>query len=244
MRLRAGLQENVRSHCLCFVIRASSFGFDSGIQTSSFEFISLVCIYLLLVFFWSIEWPGQLHSTSLSRNGQRWFTRSQPAGRSCCCARAGFSSKATKIAFSITHSEFLLFPTYLHQSRGELKAEVELESAAAEPEQVHITAAGVVTDIIKVESRAQVDRLDDQHIWAPSLIDMRFNYKPQNPLYLVLVRAFRLHDPIVLPNTPAYAGCKSWVPLQQPIATGAALPVLDDLIYEHSRETILARLNP
>jgi hypothetical protein len=156
--------------------------------------------------------------------------------------KGGILEQSVKNRFSITHNEFFFFSTYLHQSRGELKPEVEFESAATEPASVRITSAGVVTDILKVQSREQIDRLDDQHIWTSSLLDMRFNYKPQNPLYLVLVRAYRLHEPIVLENTPAYAGCKSWVPLASPIETGNALPVLDDVKYEHHKNVVLDRL--
>src|SRR5258707_14517704 len=88
--------------------------------------------------------------------------------------KGGILEQSIKNRFSITHNEFLFFPTYLHQSCGELKPEAHagLEPATAEPAQVRVTAAGVVTDIIKIESRAQVDRLDDEHIWTSSLIDM------------------------------------------------------------------------
>ncbi len=165
------------------------------------------------------------------------------AGRQILLLRkGGILEQSVKDRFSITHNEFLFFPTYLHQSRGELKPEVHFEPAATEPDQVRLTAAGVVTDIIRIESRPQIDRLDDRHIWTPSLIDMRFNYKPQNPLYLVLVRAYRLHEPVTLANTPAFAGCKSWVPVGHPIATGDATAVLDDVKFEHQRQTILERL--
>jgi hypothetical protein len=158
--------------------------------------------------------------------------------------KGGILEQSQKNRFSITHNEFLFFPTYLHQSRGELKPEgqEDLESVTAEPEQVRITTAGVVSDILKIESRQQIDRLDDEHVWTASLIDMRFNYKPKNPLYLVLVRAYRLHEPVRLANLPAYAGCKSWVPLDQPLATGGALPVLDDVKYEHRRKAILGKI--
>ena len=131
--------------------------------------------------------------------------------------KGGILEQSIKNRFSITYNEFLFFPTYLHQSRGQLKPEVSFEPAAAEPNDVRLTAAGVVTDILKATSREQVDRLDDQHIWTSELLDMRFNYKPQNPLYLVLVRAYRLAEPVTLPNTPAYAGCKSWVPMEQAV---------------------------
>jgi hypothetical protein len=190
----------------------------------------------------AMAWP-----ISLDVALKEWATvvRALEAGRQILLLRkGGILEQSIKNRFEIKYNEFLLFPTYLHQSRGELKPEAhaELQPVTAEPEQVRITAAGVVTDIIKVQSREQVDRLDSEHIWTSSLIDMRFQYKPQNPLYLVLVRAYRLHQPAVLANTPAYTGCKSWVPLEQPIETGDALPVLDDVKYEHRRQTILNKL--
>ncbi|HZK82524.1 MAG TPA: DUF1802 family protein [Humisphaera sp.] len=146
--------------------------------------------------------------------------------------------------FELENREFLLFPTYLHQNLKMLKPEAHagFEAKTAEPEQVRISAAGVVTDIVQVKSRAQMDALNDEHIWATPLVDMRFSYKPQNPLYLVLVRAYRLHEPLTIANTPAYAGCKSWVPLVQEVAVGDALPVLDDVLYGFKRTAIMDKL--
>ncbi|HEY8666283.1 MAG TPA: DUF1802 family protein [Tepidisphaeraceae bacterium] len=146
--------------------------------------------------------------------------------------------------FELEHREFLLFPTYLHQKREMLKLEAQqgVEEGAGEPEEVHFTGAGVVTDIVQLKSRRQMDALEGEHIWAPELIDMRFNYRPENPLYLMLVRCYRLHEPEVIANTPAYAGCKSWVPLGAEVATGTALPVLDDLKYEIRKAEIMNRL--
>jgi hypothetical protein len=146
--------------------------------------------------------------------------------------------------FELDHPEFLLFPTYLHQNLKMLKpdAHAGFEPHTAEPDRVRLSAAGVVTDIVQVTSRAQVDAIDAEHIWTAPLIDMRFNYKPQNPLYLLLVRAYRLREPVEVENTPAYAGCKSWVPLDEPIATGGAAPVLDDVQYESRRRAILQKV--
>ena len=156
--------------------------------------------------------------------------------------KGGILEQAVKNRFAITHDAFLVFPTYLHQSRAQLKDEVAFEPAAAEPDVVRLAAAGVVTDIVKVRDREQIDRLDDLHIWTSALIDMRFNYKPQNPLYLVLVRAYRLATAASLPNTPAYAGCKSWVPLGQAVSTAGATAALDDAAYADHRQAVLDRL--
>ena len=58
------------------------------------------------------------------------------------------------------------------------------EHRAAEPEKVSLQFAGAISDIVRIEHRAQIDAIDAEHVWTTPLIDMRFNYKPQNPLYL------------------------------------------------------------
>jgi hypothetical protein len=146
--------------------------------------------------------------------------------------------------FEVEHREFLLFPTYVHQNLKMLKpaAQVGFEARSEEPKQIRMTSAGVVTDIVQLKSRAQMDAIDDEHIWTPPLLDMRFNYRPENPLYLLLIRAYRLHEPLCVDNTPEYAGCKSWVPLNQAVGTGNAVLALDDVKYEFKRKGILERI--
>jgi hypothetical protein len=165
------------------------------------------------------------------------------SGRQILLLRKGGIFEA-KHGFEAKHREFLLFPTYLHQQRGMLKSDAaaQMQGRAEEPAQVVISAAGVVTDIIRVENRGQIDRLEDEHIWTSPLIDMRFNYKPKNPLYLLLVRAYRLPVPQMIQNTPAYAGCISWVPLDAPVGVAGATPVLDDARYVQTRRAIFDKM--
>ena len=99
-----------------------------------------------------------------------------------------------------------------------------------------------VSDIVQLKSREQMDAIEKEHVWTKPLIDMRFNYRPENPLYLLLVRAYRLGNAVTVDNTPAYAGCKSWVPLEKGISTHGATAVLDDTTYQTRRQLILARL--
>lgn len=187
-----------------------------------------------------MAWPA-----SLSVALKEWATvcAALESGRQSLLLRKGGIYESAG-EFEVENRAFFLFPTYLHQNLRMLKPEVHpgFEPKTAEPDQIRLSAAGVVTDIIQLSSRVQMDALDEEHIWAAPLIDMRFSYKPENPLYLLLVRAYRLHEPVTIANTPAFAGCKSWVPLEQPIATGDALPVLDDLLYEFKRKAILGKL--
>ncbi len=187
-----------------------------------------------------MAWPTELQIAL-----KEWATVCQAieSGRQILLLRKGGIYEASG-EFELEYPQFVLFPTYLHQNLNMLKpdAHAGFEARSAEPEQVRLSAGGVVTDIIQLKNRAQMDALDEEHVWTKPLIDMRFNYKPQNPLYLMLVRAYRLPQPLIVENTPAYAGCKSWVPLDQPVGTGNAAPVLDELKYEMRRGSIMDRL--
>lgn len=146
--------------------------------------------------------------------------------------------------FEVEHRQFVLFPTVVHQKAEHLKESErsKVMPQSAEPDRILIRAAGEVTDIIELRDRAQMDAIDDAHIWAPPLIDMRFNYKPKNPLYLLVVRTYRLPRPVTIRNTPEYAGCRSWVPLTETIDVSDAEPALDDRAFESRRQEILTRL--
>src|SRR5438552_10569958 len=146
--------------------------------------------------------------------------------------------------FELEHPQFFLFPTYLHQNAQMLKESERkrLVPLNEEPAQILLSSAATVTDIMRLRGRAQMDRLDKQHIWTPPLIDMRFNYRPQNPLYLLLLRVYRVKEPITIQNTPEYAGCKSWVPLSAPLSTAGARPVIDDADFEARRAQIISEI--
>lgn len=117
--------------------------------------------------------------------------------------------------FSLEHSRFLLFPSWLHQKPEMVKPAFrnKMTILSAEPAEVTFRGMGEVAKIWQVKNRAQIDALDDLHCWTPAQIDMRFNYKPENPLYLMAIRASLLPTARTVKNTAAYSGCRSWVPL-------------------------------
>ena len=166
-------------------------------------------------------------------------------GRQMILLRKGGISESIG-GFEIEHREFLFYPTYVHQQREMLKAEAQagLVSAAVEPEKVEISVAGQITDIVQMPSRAVMDSLDGEHVWASPLIDMRFNYKPKNPLYLLLlVRAYRLGTAVrrlrIGRNMRgARAGCR-W---RRRFRRRNASPVLDEAEYAKRRQGILDRI--
>src|SRR4051812_12344141 len=89
--------------------------------------------------------------------------------------------------FELEHPQFFLFPTYLHQNAQMLKEpeRKRLVQLAQEPAEIVLSSVASVSDIIRLRERAQMDQLEREHIWTSPLIDMRFDYRPQNPLYLL-----------------------------------------------------------
>jgi hypothetical protein len=172
-------------------------------------------------------------------------TRALGSGIQTILLRKG-GIQETSGEFEVEHRQFLLFPTFLHQNLKMLKPEVhaQFQEHAVEPATISIELAAEVTDIIQLASRQQLQDLDAEHVWTRALIDKRFDYKPQKPLYLLIVRTFRLNKPAAIQNTHAYAGCVSWVPLEAPIDCREATPAIADDRFEqrrrHIRETIAA----
>jgi hypothetical protein len=185
------------------------------------------------------------HAKSLNIALKEWAIVCQALqhGRQIVLLRKGGIYEAAG-EFELEHPRFLLFPTYLHQKVEMLKPSDRegLDLRQQEPTQIRISGLGEVTDILQITSRKQIDAIDSEHIWTEPLIEMRFNYRPENPLYLLLVRAFELPAPRIIENTPAYAGCKSWVPLEENISIEGAKPVLSDIEFANRKDGIIQRI--
>lgn len=162
------------------------------------------------------------------------------AGRQVLLLRKGGILEAEN-QFVLEHPRFLFYPTFIHQNPDMVKAakRPDIRLLPAEPESVQITACGEVARIFEVPSRQAMDQLRDLHPFDEPLIDMRFNYRAEKPLYLAVIRAFALAQPVRLPNTLDYAGCKSWVPLAQEISIDHATPALP----EETLQAIIARID-
>lgn len=118
--------------------------------------------------------------------------------------------------FKLEHERFAMFPAWEHENLGWVKPTLRPGRGPIEDEpiQIELKCFAEVAGIWEVPSRAAFDTLDHLHAWLPPQVDMRFNYKPDRPLYAMLLRAYRLDKPKVIPNRSAFSGCVSWVPLE------------------------------
>jgi hypothetical protein len=177
---------------------------------------------------------------------KEWHTvcRALASGRQMILLRKGGISEDGDGEFHIEHNTFLMFPTFVHQNLTMLKpgAQQDFVAASSEPETIRLETFARVTDIFELRDRFSIEQLDTEHIWTKPLIDMRFSYKPDRPLYLVIVRAYCLPEPADIVNTPEYAGCKSWVNLTESIDIESAQPAITDGEFEQRRGKIRAVL--
>jgi hypothetical protein len=134
--------------------------------------------------------------------------------------------------FELEHPRFLLYPSYVHQKPEMIKPVLRdrVNVLDQEPSEVTFTGLGEAARIWNVPSREAFDQLDDLHCWSPAQIDMRFDYKPQRPLYLMAVRAYKLAQPHTVENHADYSGCRSWVALrpEDAVCDAKVMPVIDN----------------
>ncbi|MBE9209942.1 DUF1802 family protein [Nostoc sp. LEGE 06077] len=137
--------------------------------------------------------------------------------------------------FQVAHEQVLLYPTYEHQQPFLLKSEyadlVCPVTSGWHPETIPISSWAVITDILPISEESTVNALLPFHIWNESFISDRLKWKPRQPLYVLLLRTYKLPEVQEIPYLSQYGGCKSWIDLAQPINIAGATPVLSDSHY-------------
>lgn len=136
-------------------------------------------------------------------------------------------------AFQVADPEFFLFPNHTHQNAAQLQPRAHAlldESDADRPEDgtVRISSYATVEDVFTIPSLESLARLDAEHLWSREYVTDRFLFKPQNPLYGMVLRVYNLPQAIVLPYLNSYGGCTSWITLNECLSTEGAVPALDD----------------
>jgi hypothetical protein len=144
--------------------------------------------------------------------------------------------------FTVAETEVLLYPTFEHQQPDLLKAEysnlVQPVASGWHPETIRIGAWAEITDILPVSEESTVRGLLPYHIWNEKFVSDRLKWKPRTPIYVLLLRTYRLPQAQIVDYRPEYGGCKSWIDLACAIAIEEAKPVLDDAEYTQQVTTI------
>jgi hypothetical protein len=147
--------------------------------------------------------------------------------------------------FAVEQREFWIFPTGWHQNPAELAEYLHplLDALSPSPRgTIPFRVYAVVDDVFRVENTEVLDRLEGMHPLAPPAAHARFAYRDRPFVHAIIVRAYRLPEPVTRPDTLRYEGCVSWVDLDEPIPTAALTPVLSDEDFATVKGEIIRRL--
>jgi hypothetical protein len=174
--------------------------------------------------------------------------RALAAGRQAVVLRKGGVAESAG-EFRLEQTRFWLYPTFFHEQRAGLDADglPYLEQAEAER-----PPAGVVRLTHFAEATAGAYHVHDlaaallptgMHVWSAETVRSRFAYRRPG-LYVVPLRVYRAAQAFDLPETAAYAGCRSWVELDRELPTEGAKPVLDDAAFVEVQRRLDRLLRP
>ncbi|MDW0120833.1 MAG: DUF1802 family protein [Nitrososphaeraceae archaeon] len=125
-----------------------------------------------------------------------------------------------KKGFEIRQKSFLLFPTLEHQTEEYLQSkylqtyDLLLRGNKSEGIQNKTNTLWVLARIEAIQEfhdHEMLPELEKYHIWNEKYVKMRMNYNPKKPMNALLLRVYKLPQPISIDINPEWAGCKSWI---------------------------------
>lgn len=125
-----------------------------------------------------------------------------------------------KKGFEIRQKSFLLFPTLEHQAEEYLQSKYlqtyNLLLRGNKSEYIQNKANTVLVQarieaIQEFHNHELLPKLEKYHIWNEKYVNMRMNYNPKKPMNALLLRIYKLPQPISIDVKPEWAGCKSWI---------------------------------
>jgi hypothetical protein len=143
--------------------------------------------------------------------------------------------------FQVEHNGFWLFPTQYHEAEQSVipaqRGRVRELAATSTTDTIPVTYYAVADPVVPVTDRDVLNRLEGRHIWTQPTLQQRFDYGTHPGLQALIVRVYRLATPVRLPWLKSYAGCRSWVTLDQAI-TGQVSPVLTDAEFANGQDEL------
>ncbi|MGU3472283.1 DUF1802 family protein [Paenibacillus sp. D51F] len=174
--------------------------------------------------------------------------RALEEGRQIVVLRKGGIAEETR-HFRLERPDFYLLPAYEHQRPELLKEEARPlldevlgEWAGPGAGTVSISSWAHAVEDIPVTDPEVLERIRERHIWTDSFAEERLRWKKRDPLHVLLLRVYKLRQPLRLPMEPAFTGCKSWISLPEGLDGEQSEPVLGDEEFNRMRMEIRSLL--
>jgi hypothetical protein len=116
--------------------------------------------------------------------------------------------------FGLEAERFYLFPTNFHEGGGQPPSAVPISHWC---EAVRTWEVRDLYALLRLEPLVAFDR---------KTIETRYRFRPDQAAHVIAVRTWALAKSVTVPLTDAYAGCRSWVSLDEEIDIDGSRAVL------------------
>ena len=145
--------------------------------------------------------------------------------------------------FRVIHREFLFYPTYLHQKEDLLQPAYQpvLRKLLEQPQdndRITFSYWARAEELLEISEQEKVDNLEPHHIWTTAYAQSKLHWKPMLPMSVLLLRIYKLEQPVTVPYLPEYGGCTSWVEVLSDVNLGRMEPVLNDAEFQRRCDDI------
>ncbi len=119
-------------------------------------------------------------------------------------------------SFGVEADRFYLFPTNYHDAGG------------GEPMHVRFTHWAEVLKTWQFREAGMLDRLEPLTILDREAIETRYRFRPDQAINVIAVRTYALASAVDIVMTAEYAGCRSWVSVDEEIDIDGSIAALTD----------------
>lgn len=123
-----------------------------------------------------------------------------------------------------------LLPSVEHQQPEALR--IPTEAIAHQlPEQLELSVWAEISQAIALPPQFPLADLSAHTVWTSEFLEQRRQWKPEQPLWLLALRVYRVPESRSLPWQASYRGCRSWITLAEPLSRQGSEPVLSDRAF-------------
>lgn len=134
-------------------------------------------------------------------------------------------------AFGVEAPRFYLYPTYFHQGEDDARPAVT------------ITHWAEVVRTWRVADLEMLGRLERRVAVPRETLDARYRFRPDQALHVLGVRVWRLAAPATVVFKDQYAGCRSWLSVDEEIDIDGSAAVLEEVQLQERLDEIDALLS-
>lgn len=149
-------------------------------------------------------------------------------GEQVVLIRKGGIADAT---FGVEANQFYLYPTYFHQGESEARPSVTITHWA---------------EVVKTWQISDMEMLWQlQHLVSipRETLEARYRFRPDQALHVIGVRVFKLAIPADVRFQESYAGCRSWLSVDEEIDVDGSTAVLAEDVLIKRLSALSSRLS-